>query len=179
MNYSLELFDLRGDFPLDTGKSLAFERPVKAKESFEAFKHSCQVEADQCEFVVVLNFEGSITDLFAVSGKGFAELIGEAPESNEHYQALFEQRPPPSLDEQRQMRTLYRRLKQLLPERDFDAMKSVEEVVLGASAVNVNFSRCSNCNLPMYVEAKENHRCVRCQKENLCSFCLTSHTCTG
>ena len=179
MNYSLELFDVRGDFPFHTGKSLVFERPVKAKESFEEFKHSSQVEANQCEFVVALNFEESITDLFAISGKGFAELVGDSPESTEHYKALHEQRARPSFDEQRQMRALYKRLKRLLPERDFGGMKSVEEMVISASAVHSNFSRCSNCSLPMYVDAVEDHSCVRCLKENLCSFCLTSHTCVG
>jgi hypothetical protein len=177
VSYSLEIFDVRGDFPFHTGKRLAFDRPVKAKESFETFKHSSQVEADQCDFVVALNFEESITDLFALSSKGFEERVGESPKSTEHYKAAHDQRPPPSIDEQRQMRALYRRLKRLLPDRDFGGIESVEEMVISASAVNSNFSRCSNCNLPMHVESKEDHRCVRCQKENLCNFCLTSHTC--
>ncbi len=179
MSYSLELFDLRGDFPFHTEKRLTFERPVKAKESFEKFKHLYQVTADRSEFVVALNFEGNIVDLFLISTDGFASLIGESPESNDHYKVLQAKRPAPSIDEQRQVRVIYRRLKPLFPDRDFGDMNSVEEMVISASSVKSDFSRCSNCNLPMHVENEEDHRCVRCNKEMLCSFCLTSHTCTG
>ncbi len=168
---------MRGDFPLHTGKSLEFERPVKAKDSFEQFKGSCRVEPDRCEFVVALNFEESITDLFTTCREGFISLVGEAPESNDYYKSLYDQQSTPSISEQRQMRALHRRLKRLLPDRDFGGMSAVEEMVIGASAVNTNFSRCSSCNLPMYVDAVEDHRCVRCLKENLCNFCLTSHAC--
>lgn len=177
--YSLELFDVRGDTPLGTGNVFQFKRPVKAKESFEQFKTLYQVEAEKCEFIVVLNFEGNMTDLFAISGEGFAKLVSKAPASTAHYKSLYDQQPRPSIAEQRKIRVLYRRLRRLLPEREFNDISVVEEMLINASAVNAGFSRCSNCNLPVHIESKEAHRCVRCQKENLCNFCLTSHACTG
>jgi hypothetical protein len=179
LDSSLEIFDLRGDIPLHTGKSISFDRPVTAKGSFEQLKIQHQVDSETCTFVVTLSFDGNLTDLFAISENGFSEINGMPPESYAYYQSQQAHKAPPTLSEQRQIRALYRRLKKLLPTRNFSDIDAMEEMVIGASAVNTNFSRCSNCNLPMYVENKEDHRCFRCMKENLCSYCMTSHACTG
>jgi len=179
LNYTLEIFDVRGDFPLKTGKVIPYARPIRAKEAFEGFKQSHEVEASACEFVVALSFDGSPAELACISTEGFREIVGQPPESNQFYKQQRSQLAALTIAEQRSLRTLYRLLSQRFPEREFNDATVVEEMVIGASAVNSNFSRCSNCNLPMHVESKEDHRCFRCGKENLCSYCLTSHECKG
>jgi len=173
------MFDVRGDYPLKTGKAIPFSSPVKAKASFEQLKGMHGVSAENCAFVLGLNFEDSLADHFCVSEEGFRTILGEEPESQEYYRELRSQLPPLTIAEQRNLRSVYRMLSQKVPGREFNDSTVVEEMVLEASGVSANFSRCSNCNLPMHVENKEDHRCVRCGRENLCSFCLTSHNCPG
>ncbi len=178
MNYSLEIYDVRGGYPLKTGKAIPFSRASRAKEFFEKCRLAYEVEADACEFMLGLNFDGSLAELICISEKGFTEIIGEAPESNSFYKQQRGPRAALTIAEQRNLRTICGKLKQIFPDREFNDDTIVEEMI-GASAVNSNFSRCSNCNLPMYVEVKEDHRCFRCGKEELCSYCLTSHGCRG
>ncbi|MDX8403133.1 MAG: hypothetical protein R8K54_01840 [Mariprofundaceae bacterium] len=179
MDCLLEIFDIRGDYPLKTGRMLPFAQAIEAKESFEQFKGSLKAEPEASQFVLGLNFEGSLADLICISEEGFKEIMGEAPESNQFYKQHRSQLPALTIAEQRNLRTVYRLLSQVFPDREYNDATVVEDMVAGASAADSNFSRCSNCNLPMYVEAKENHRCIRCHQENLCSYCLTSHHCTG
>lgn len=158
---------------------IPFSRAIKAKESFEQFKNLHKVEAEACKFVLGLNFEGSLADLICISEEGFREIIGEAPESNQYYKQQRSQLAALTIAEQRNLRTVYRMLSRVFPDREFNDATVVEDMVIEASAMHSNFSRCSHCNLPMYVETKEDHRCFRCEKENLCSYCLTSHNCTA
>lgn len=170
---------MRGDYPFKTGKAIPFSQPVKAKASFEELKSEYEVGAEGCSFVLGLNFEDSLAGLFCLSEEGFEAILGEKPESQEHYKRLRSQLPPLTIAEQRNLRSVYRMLGQSVPGREFNDSTIIEEMVLEASGVSGSFSRCSNCNLPMHIENREDHRCVRCGKENLCSFCLTSHNCPG
>ncbi|MES0371931.1 MAG: hypothetical protein ABUK11_06585 [Mariprofundaceae bacterium] len=177
MDSLLEIFDIRGDYPLKTGKVIQFARPIEAKDSFEQFKSTLEAEAESCKFILGLNFDGSLADLICISEDGFREIIGEAPESNQFYIQQRSKLATLTIAEQRNLRTVYRLLSKVFPEREFNDATVIEEMVIEASAISNNFSRCSNCNLPMYVEAKEDHHCIRCERDNLCSYCLTSHNC--
>jgi len=176
---SIELFDVRGRYPLKTGKILQFDRPVGAKETFDRLMQSCSVSADQCAFVAVLNFDGNPTDLFFVSEQGFETVTGEAPESLEHYKLERNHLPPLSIAEQRNLRAIYRTLNRSDPERFYSDASIIEEMVMESSGVSNGHVRCSNCNLPMSIEKDEDHTCYRCGKKMLCSYCMTSHACKG
>lgn len=158
---------------------IPFTRAIEAKESFEQFKQTHEAKAEVCQFVLGLNFEESLADLFCISEEGFREIVGEAPESNQFYQQKRSELAALTIAEQRNLRAVYRLLSRVFPDREFNDATVVEDMVIEASAIHSNFSRCSNCNLPMYVEVKEDHRCIRCEKDNLCSYCLTSHNCTA
>lgn len=178
MDCSIEIFDVRHHYPLKTGRTISYPRPVKAKSAFEEFKSQHSVAAEKCTFVAGLNFDKSLADLFFISAAGFEAICGEAPESSEHYKALRKELPPLTIAEQRSLRDIYRHL----PDRDanngYDDSSVIEEMVLDSSLVTNGLARCSNCNLPMYVENKDDHTCYRCNKEMLCSYCMTSHTCS-
>jgi len=173
----IELFDVRGDYPLKTGQSLACGDPAEGKAQFEQFRAAYSVDAVHCTFVAGLNFEESLAAHFYTSVEGFTAICGEPPAGHEHYKQLRQTLPPLSIAEQRNLKEIYRQLSRSDPARAYDDSTVIEEMVLNSSGVTQGLSRCSNCNLPMHVNNPDDHRCLRCGKENLCSFCMTSHDC--
>lgn len=179
MDCSIEIFDVRDHYPLKTGKTLSYPRPVEAKKAFETFRSLYSVNAGECAFVVGLDFDASLADQFFISEKGFEAIAAEAPASSLHYKELRKELPPLTIAEQRNLRDIYRQLGSSNPDRSYDDSTVIEEMVLESSSVSSGFVRCSNCNLPMHVENIDDHTCYRCGKKLLCSYCMTSHACKG
>lgn len=179
MQSSIEIFDVRGRYPLKTGKLFRFAGSVQARMAFEDFMASCSTTAEKCAFVALLKYDEDLADLFFVSEEGFQTILGENPQELEHYKTLRKELPPLTIAEQRNLKAVYNTLTRSNPDRFYNDPTVIEEMVLESSAVRDGLARCSNCNLPMFIETEEDHRCYRCGKEKLCSYCLTAHTCSG